>query len=328
MITQYCRVCGNTLAKMMQFENMASGAQFFLTKDTLSTDKGISLPICQCAGCGLVQIPLEPVSYYNKAIRSPAWLRSNWRKKQLSDITNEFNLKGKKIVTINEEPKPDSYDAFFMFNYLEHFPDPVKTLMQLRDNLSHDGIGVIEVPNFDMIAIEGVFSELVIDHLFYFTKNTLTLTLLSAGFDVIKTECLLDGYILSAIVRKKLPPQFVNKFKEVQQKLTTDIDNFISKYSSVALWGAGHQTFFLTSTMKNLNNVSYVIDSSKNKQDKYIPVSHLPIVAPEFLKTNPVEAIIVLVGGFYYEIPVQIKSLGLDYSIDLAVVKKTEIEML
>ena len=71
-----------------------------------------------------------------------------------------------------------------------------------------------------------------------------------------------------------------------------------------------------------------MIDSAKNKQGKYIPVSHLPIVTPDTLKVKPVDAILVLVGGFYYEIPNQIKLLNLDYSPSLAVIKKTDIEPL
>ena len=323
-----CKICGNKLIKLIQYENMASGAQFLPTEDTLASDKGISLPISQCLGCGLVQIPVPPVNYYKKAVRSGAWLRAEWRKKQLSDFKEEFNLHGKKILSINKEPKPASYDAFLMFNYLEHFPDPKKTLLQIRDNLPSQGVGIVDVPNFEMIAKERVFSELVIDHLFYFTRPTLTLTLLSSGFDVLRINELLDGYVLSATVRKREPIDFVDAFKEQEKKLINDIHNYINKFSSVAIWGAGHQTFFLLSLMKDIKKISYIIDSFSIKQGKYTPVTHIPIMAPNILKSKPVEAIIIMVGGFYYEVPDQIKSLGLDYSPSLAVIKKTEVEIL
>ena len=323
-----CKICGNKLIKLIQYENMASGAQILPTEDTLASDKGISLPISQCVGCGLVQIPAQPVKYYKKAIRSAAWLRGKWRKKQISDFKEEFNLKGKKIVSINKDPKPSSYDAFLMFNYLEHFPDPKKTLLQIRNNLPSQGVGIVDVPNFEMIAKERVFSELVIDHLFYFTKPTLTLTLLSSGFDVLRINELLDGYVLSATVRKRELIDFVDSFKEQQNKLIDDIQNYIANFSSIAIWGAGHQTFFLLSLMKNTNRISYVIDSSFRKQGRYTPVTHIPIMAPSILKSKSVEAILIMVGGFYYEVPDQIKSLGLDYLPSLAVIKKVEVEIL
>lgn len=323
-----CKICGNKLIKLIQYENMASGAQILPTEDTLASDKGISLPICQCVGCGLVQIPVQPVKYYKKAVRSAAWFRAEWRKKQISDFKEEFNLHGKKIVSINKDPEPSSYDAFLMFNYLEHFPNPKKTLLQIRNNLSSQGVGIVDVPNFEMIAKERVFSELVIDHLFYFTKPTLTLTLLSSGFDVLRINELLDGYVLSATVRKREPIDFVDSFKEQQNKLINDIQNYIANFSSIAIWGAGHQTFFLLSLMKDTNRISYVIDSFRIKQGKYTPITHIPIMAPNILRSKPVEAIIIMVGGFYYEVPDQIKSLGLDYLPSLAVIKKAEVEIL
>jgi hypothetical protein len=307
---------------------MPSQAQYLPTEDAVASDKGISLPISQCTGCGLVQIPVKPVKYYKKAIRSAAWLRPKWRKKQISDFIEEFNLQGKKIKTINEDPKPSTYDAFLMFNYLEHFPNPKKTLLKIHDNLCPQGVGIVDVPNFDMIAKEKIFSELVIDHLFYFTKSTLILTLLSSGFDVLRISELLDGYILSATVRKKQPLNFADSFKEKQKELQNNIKNYIDKFSSIAIWGAGHQTFFLLSLMEEPNRISYIIDSSIKKQGRYTPVTHIPIVAPNTLKSKPVEAILILVGGFYYEVPDQIKSLNLNYLPSLAVIKKTELEIL
>jgi len=323
-----CKMCGNNLIRLIQYKNMPRAAQFFPSKRTLNSDKGIFLPICQCVGCGLVQIPVKPVKYYKKAIRSAAWLRSDWRKKQIADFREEFNLQGKKVVSIVEEPKPSTYDAFLMFNYLEHFPDPKKTLLQIHDNLSPQGVGIVDVPNFEMIAKERVFSELVIDHLFYFTKSTLTLALLSSGFEVLKIKEWLDGYVLSATVRKQTPLKFVDAFKEQQNKLINDIRKYMANFSSVAIWGAGHQTLFLLSLLKDVSKISYVIDSSLEKQGKYTPVIHLPIMPPSILKSQPVEAILILVGGFYYEIPSQIKSLNLNYSPSLAVIKKTEVEQL
>ncbi len=321
-----CKICGNSLKELIRYENMASGAQFLPTKESLATDKGISLPISQCNGCGLIQIPVKPVKYYKKAIRSAGWGRAEWRKKQIADFKKEFSLQGKKIFTINKDPEPSTYDAFLMFNYLEHFPDPKETLLKIRNNLPAQGVGIIDVPNFEMIVKERIFSELVIDHLFYFTRATLTLTLLSGGFDVLKIDELLDGYILSATVRKRQAPIFVDSFKKQQDKLIKDIEHYLAKFSSTAIWGAGHQTFFILSSMKDTGKISYVIDSSTRKQDKYIPVTHIPIMTPSTLISKPVEAIIIMVGGFYYEIKNQIAALNLDYSPSLAVIKKAELE--
>ena len=77
------------------------------------------------------------------------------------------------------------FDAFFILNFLEHLPDQRATLRGIYNNLTAGGVGLIEVPNFDMIVRQKLFSEFTADHLFYFTRDTLSTTLSRNGFDII-----------------------------------------------------------------------------------------------------------------------------------------------
>ena len=85
------------------------------------------------------------------------------------------NLNVEKFYIDSEDNKIPKYpfDCFFIMNFFEHLPDPNATLKCLYSNLSEDGIGLIEVPNFDMILEKNLFSEFISDHLFYFTKDSL-----------------------------------------------------------------------------------------------------------------------------------------------------------
>ena len=56
-------------------------------------------------------------------------------------------------------------------SFLEHIPHPNETLSGIYNNLNDDAIGLIEVPNFDMILKNKLFSEFIGDHLFYFTEK-------------------------------------------------------------------------------------------------------------------------------------------------------------
>ena len=47
--------------------------------------------------------------------------------------------------------KEGPFDAFFIMSFLEHIPHPNETLSGIYNNLNDDAIGLIEVPNFDMI---------------------------------------------------------------------------------------------------------------------------------------------------------------------------------
>ena len=76
------------------------------------------------------------------------------------------------------------FDGFVMLSCLEHLPDVNGVLTGIRANLSPSAVGLVEVPNFDMILAEKTASEFMTDHLFYFTRETLETTLRLNGFEV------------------------------------------------------------------------------------------------------------------------------------------------
>ena len=65
------------------------------------------------------------------------------------------------------------FEAFFTLNFLEHQPTPKNFLRGIWHNLVPQGIGLVEVPNFDMMLRQRLFSEFTTDHLLYFTADTL-----------------------------------------------------------------------------------------------------------------------------------------------------------
>lgn len=95
------------------------------------------------------------------------------------------------------------FDAFASFNFMEHWPQPKGTLRSIAEVLKPDALGLVEVPNFDMILKNNLFTEFISDHIFYFTANTLRLMLETSGFEVIDIQSIWHDYILSATVRKR-----------------------------------------------------------------------------------------------------------------------------
>jgi len=322
-----CKICGEYLEALLAYNKMPKAAQYFPIEKTIFCDLGIPLEIYQCTGCGTVQIPAVPVSYYSHAIRSPSWDNDPFRKSQLDNLIEEFQLGNKRIKSIEEEPKPERYNAFLMFNYLEHFPDPRNTLIQIRNNLDYPGVGIIEVPNFDEIISDRIFGEFIIDHLFYFTKETLRYVCMSSGFDVLRIEEIWGGASLSAVVRKR-PPLSTRPFKENQEKLIQEIDGFINKFESATIWGAGHQTLMMLTMMASLDHIPYIVDSFKEKQHKYTHVTHKPVLPPEQLIAQPVGGIIIIVGWQHREVLKRIEELNLNPKPELAVIRKATLELL
>ena len=195
------------------------------------------------------------------------------------------------------------FDSFFIMNFLEHLPSPNATLTGMYNNLSDEGIGLVEVPNFDMILRNNLFSEFIPDHLLYFTQNTLTKLLSLNGFDVVECNEERYDYIISAVVRKTKKLD-LSRFYAHQEKLKKDLNSYINRFENkkVAIWGAGHQALAVIAMTNIAKKIKYVVDSAPFKQNKYTPATHIPIVAPEMLLTDKVDALIVMAAGYSDEV--------------------------
>jgi len=346
-----CRICGYDFfpKPLLRYKNMPRAAQFLPDKKSLKNDKGVDLEICQCSGCGLVQLNSVPVPYYKEVIRavgiSPEIKK--FRLKQFNNFVKKFFLKGKKVIEIgcgqgeylgildqlgiqafgleyskknvkecikkglkvqkgflekeNYKLKKAPFDGFFMLSFLEHLPDPNSTLRGIYNNLKENAVGFVEVPNFDMILRKKLFSEFITDHLLYFAKDTLTTTLKLNRFEVLECKEVWHNYIISATVRKRKKLD-ISYFYKHQEKIKKEIERYIRRFKKVAVWGAGHQALTIMALMNLKGKIKYVIDSAPFKQGKYTPATHIPIVSPEALNSDSVDAVIVIAGSYSDEV--------------------------
>jgi SAM-dependent methyltransferase len=224
---------------------------------------------------------------------------------------------------------PDApFDAFYMFSFLEHLPDPNAALRGINYNIVEDGIGIIEVPNLDMILRRNLFSEFIADHIVYFMKDTLNLILDLNGFEVIECNEIWHDYIISAVVRKKKALD-ISHFKEHQNKIRNELNNYINQfgYKKVAVWGAGHQALAVISLTGLSEKIKYVIDSADFKQGKYTPATHLKIVSPDILEVDPVDAVIIIAGSYSDEVAdiLRRKTYG---KTDITILREYGLQML
>jgi hypothetical protein len=225
-----------------------------------------TLVLCQCSACGLVQLDNLPVWYWQEEIRT-----DNTRVEELSKDND-----------------------FVSCNRLEHIPNPNEYLKQFN------GRGIIEVPNFNMIYSKSMFAEIMLDHLMYFTEDTLRFTLQYNGFDVISIDPVWDYYILSAQVRRRKPLS-MDAFDIQQARLRIALHSYISRYEHVAIYGASHQAFAYIATLQP--KVDFIVDDSELKQFHYSPVGGLFIYPPEVLKLKKFECdAVVIMGAGYSDI--------------------------
>lgn len=243
------------------------------------------------------------------------------RAKGLSVIQDFLDSPTKKIAN-------GPFDAFCIFNFLEHFDEPSKALQAIAFNLRDGGVGIVEVPNTDLLLQDKCFYKFTLEHLLNFTQETLKLALRLNGFEVISCKPIRHGSPLSAIVRKR--KRFdCSGFDDNQSRLHGAIDAFIDQFrpEKIAIWGAGHYTFGLVSALKIEDKIKYILDSAPFKQGRYSPKTHIPIVAPETLRADPVKGVLVLAAGYSDEV-VKILLENFDPKIKVAVVRGNELEHL
>jgi 2-polyprenyl-3-methyl-5-hydroxy-6-metoxy-1,4-benzoquinol methylase len=224
--------------------------------------------------------------------------------------------------------KNSPFNAFYILSFLEHIPQPNIFLRGLYNNLTDEAIGIIEVPNFNMILKEKLFSEFIRDHIFYFTKSTLSTTLAINGFDIIECKEIWHNYIISAIVKKRKKLD-ISDFCNFKNKLIKQIEDFLTKFKDkkVAVWGAGHQAFTILSLIKTRKNIEYIIDSATFKQQKFSPATHIPIVSPDTLNSKPADAIIIMAGSYSDEIA-NILNKKFNKKLTVAIVRNSELQLI
>lgn len=221
------------------------------------------------------------------------------------------------------------YDAFVSIHSLEHAPDPNDFLQGVRAALAPRGAGLVEVPSVEQAIERSRFYDFLADHLSYFSAETLRFALEKNGFEVLKVERDWGGEHLVAHVKRREGADF-SELRRHAEQLPAEFERFVAACSSedrrVALWGASHHAITLLA-MVQTKGVEYVVDSAAYKQGRLTPVSHLPIVGPERLRSHPADVVIVIAPRYNDEIVEQLKS-ELQFKGTIAVLRGSRIEVL
>jgi len=200
-------------------------------------------------------------------------------------------------------PWPERFDGFAIFSFMEHWPDLNGSLRALQNFLNEGAVGLVEVPNFEFIVANGLYSEFTVDHIYYFDRQTLRTVLELNGYEVIAIDAIWHGYILSAQVRKRAPQKPAG-FIAKQQRIIEQLQAFAGRFevAEVVVWGAGHQALAVMSLAKLQNRVSHVVDSAPFKQNKYTPGTHLLIKSPSSLLLDRPKAVVIMAAAYSDEV--------------------------
>lgn len=134
--------------------------------------------------------------------------------------------------TLRENTFPeDFFDAISSFQVFEHLPHPDQDLRILYKMLRHNGIILIEVPNYDtwtMRLMKSRHRHFVQDHLNFFSKDTLSQFLTRQGFRI------LDSYY----PKRRMSIRHLVSFW-LPKYLPTSVNNILRRLiQSLGLWEA------------------------------------------------------------------------------------------
>jgi len=353
-----CGICKGHTKLIYKLDNQPATIQ---NLSTIEKAKSIDLEIGQCKDCNTVQlINYTPVTYYRECIRNSKLSNDTlfFRKIQFDILKNtldtsynfnnysiielganegefldiaktlgfncygiENNFNRQKIIN-NKYDFIDKYNAFCSFNYIEHIPDVRNTLTIFNEFLEDNAIGIIEVPNANTILQNNMFSEFSIEHIYYFTKHTLRILLNLCGFEILTIDNIFNNYVLSAQVRK-LPKLDLSNMDTTKNKLTKELHEYLKDNPNTAVYGAGHQSLCILSSCRLKNKIKFVIDDSKDKQNKFTPATNIKIYGKE--KLNEVDSVILICGSYNKEIAKIIKS---EYNIKIAHINHNRLEII
>jgi len=228
-------------------------------------------------------------------------------------------------------------DAVFCRQVLEHIAQPRDFLALVRNSLKDrpGAVAIFEVPNLDFIVKDLSIWDLIYEHCSYYTRRSLRRLFESTGFRVCSLTETFGGQCLcieakpvdsgegqgvgiqsDAELQAYDTGHFADQYKagisNWQQRLRQmDQDGKVA-----AVWGAGSKGVMFLNMPVARDRIKYALDINPHKHGKYIPGSGQQIMPPTWLKTNMVDAVIVMnpiyaeeIGGILDHLGVQIELL-------------------
>ena len=144
-----------------------------------------------------------------------------------------------KIKYVNDYFSPElsiqQYQVITSFQVMEHIQDLTGIIKAYKKYMADDGIGVINVPNGADIISKPVFPEIVMQHINYFSTNSLITLLMNNGFEILEVDNETEAYEITVYFRK------IQKAKNICEYVAALRDSLnceLNKNNRIGVWGA------------------------------------------------------------------------------------------
>lgn len=219
---------------------------------------------------------------------------------------------------------------------LEHVPSPVDFLVTIREAISARGAPVLylEVPNGEQLMRDSAVWDYIYEHVSYFSRRSLELSLRKAGFEILALYEDFGGQFLCADVRPAKTPGAVSDAARIDldidgaslrmnQKLRhwrDWVETLRASGRRATIWGAGSKgVMFVNLTRAQAPApIEFAVDQNPNKHGQFIAVTAQQVVGPETIVTAGVHEVVLMNSIYKEEISTRLHSLGAEADVLIA----------
>lgn len=252
--------------------------------------------------------------------------------KNLAKFTNKLGFKtypnfwDKKLVRrINKK-----FDLIYSANTISHIHDLDETFLGIYKSLSNNGIFIMEDPYMGSIIKFNSYDQFYDEHVYIFKIISLEKIIKKSNLRIFDCEqlkthggsmryyiCKKDSKFkktqnFSSFKKKEISNKlhllstyrnFSLKVKKSKRELIKLINKLKRKNKKIISYGATYKSTTIFNYCKIDNTViDYIVDTTKNKQGKYSPGTHIPIISPKIGMNNSVDYAFLGAWNFKKEI--------------------------
>jgi SAM-dependent methyltransferase len=211
------------------------------------------------------------------------------------------------------------FDLIILSSVLEHIVDLKDCMMRVSNLSAPNGLLFVEVPNAARFQgyVFAPFQQFSVEHINYFSHWSIDNLLKMFYFERCDMENMenkinqtIDPCIFTMAVNRYHEPvlnhvtienidSYIEICQEKEKELKDDIEDILSYYEKIIIWGCGTFTQMLIGKgILDLSKVSYFVDSNMNYRNKTI--NYLPIKMPSEINSN--EPILISSWSYQEEI--------------------------
>ena len=226
--------------------------------------------------------------------------------------------------------KNGNIDLIFSANTISHIPNTKETFDSIKSILSDDGVLVVEDPYIGNVLRLNSYDQFYDEHVYVFSILSISNLAKKSGLRIFDCEkidnhggsmryyfCKINSrFKETKKLKNKLNEEYLLKFNKIstykkfakrifksKKKLINILKNLKRKNKNIISYGATYKSTTIFNYCKiNRNYLDFIIDTTINKQKKYSPGMHIPIISPEKGMTDRVNYAFLGAWNFNKEI--------------------------